>query len=117
MLQEKYATIRQPFSFSKINGKEILKKILELETSKAFQDTKTLFITTKIIKENADIFADILLAKFNDSVEKSFVHPPQKKENVTAVFKKGDRNADDNYRPVSTPPNMFKIFERFIFCQ
>ena len=57
-----------PFSFSKINRKEILKKILELETSKAFEDTD---ITSKIIKENADIFADILLAKFNDSVEKS----------------------------------------------
>ena len=28
-------------------------------------------IPTKIIKENADMFADILLASFNDSVEKS----------------------------------------------
>ena len=59
---------RRPFSFSKINREEILGEILKLETSKACQDTD---IPTKIIKENADIFADILLARFNDSVEKS----------------------------------------------
>ena len=45
-----------------------LGEVLKLETSKACQDTD---IPTKIIKENADIFADILLASFNDSVEKS----------------------------------------------
>ena len=59
---------RLPFSFSKINRDEILEEILKLETSKASQDTD---IPTKIIKENADIIADILLASFNDSVEKS----------------------------------------------
>ena len=56
---------RLSFSFSKINGEEILGEILKLETFKACQDTD---ILTKIIKENADIFADILLARFNDSV-------------------------------------------------
>ena len=50
---------RLPFSFLKI------REILKLETSKAFQDTD---IPTKIIKENAQIFADILLANFNDSL-------------------------------------------------
>ena len=57
---------RLPFSFSKINRGEILREILKLETSKVCQD-----IPTKIIKEIADIFADILFASFNDSVEKS----------------------------------------------
>ena len=56
---------RRPFSFSKINREEILREILNLETSKACQDTD---ILTKIIKENADIFADILLAKFPSSL-------------------------------------------------
>ena len=51
-----------------INREEILREILKLETSKACQDTD---ILTKTIKENADIFADIFLASFNDSVEKS----------------------------------------------
>ena len=58
---------RLPFSFSKINREEILGEILKLETSKACQDTD---IPTKIIKENVDIFADILLTSFNDSIKK-----------------------------------------------
>ena len=60
-----------PFSFSKINRKGILSKSLKLQTSKACQDT---YIPTKIIKENVDIFHGILLASFNDSVEKSNFH-------------------------------------------
>ena len=56
------------FSFWKINREEILSEILKLETSKACQDTD---IPTKIIKENADIFAGILLASFSNSVEES----------------------------------------------
>ena len=105
---------RLPFSFSKINRQEILGEILKLETSKLRQDTD---IPIKIIKENADIFADILLARFNDSVEKSNFPFPLKKSNKTPVFKKGDKNSKDNYRPVSTLPNMSKIFEQCIFCQ
>ena len=61
--------------------------------------------------------ADILLAGFNDSVGKSNFPYSPKKENITTVFKKGDRNLKDNYRPVSIIPNMSKIFERCIFRQ
>ena len=105
---------RLPFSFSNINREEILREILKLEISKACQDTD---IPTKIIKENAHIFADILLASFNDSVEKSNFPSSLKKANITPVFKKGDRNSKDNYRPVSIFPNTSKIFERCIFRQ
>ena len=47
------------YSNWKINREEILGEILKLETSKVCQDTD---IPTKIIKENTDIFADVLLA-------------------------------------------------------
>ena len=86
---------KQPFSFSKINREEILREILKLETSKASQDTD---IRTKIIKENVDIFADILLASFNDSVEKS--NFPSSLKNIMSVHKEDDRNSKDHYRSV-----------------
>ena len=70
-------------------------------------------ISTKIIKENADILADILLASFNDSVEKSNFPSSLKKANI----KKGDTDSEDNYRPVSILSNMSEIFERCIFRQ
>ena len=55
-----------------------------METFKACQDTD---ITTKNTKESAGIFADILLASFNDSVKKKkklSIFP--KKANIMPVF-------------------------------
>ena len=85
-----------------------------METSKGCQDTD---FSTKIIKENADIFANILLASFNNSVKKSNFPSSLKKANITPVFKKGVQNSKDNYRPVSILPNMSKIPERCMFRQ
>ena len=83
-----------------------------METSKACQDTD---ISTTIIKDNADTFANILLASFNDSVEKSNFPSSLKYAYLTPVFENGDRNSKDNYRPASIHPNMSKIIEQFIF--
>ena len=105
---------RPPFSFSKIKRDEILSDILKLETSKACQETD---IPTKIVKENADIFANVLVSNFNDSFEKSNFPSILKDATITPVFKKGDRNSKDNYRPVSILSNISRIFERCIFRQ
>ena len=105
---------RLPFSSSNIQRDEILSDILKLETSKACQDTH---IPTKIVKENADIFANVLVSNFNDSFEKSNFPSISKNATITSVFKKGDRNSKDNYRSVSILPNISKIFERCIFRQ
>lgn len=82
-----------PFPFSNLNRAENLREILKLESFKACQHTN---IPTKIIKENTNMSADILLAGFNDSVGKSNFPYSPKKENITTVFKKGDRNPKDN---------------------
>ena len=105
---------RLPLSFSKTQRDKILSDILKLETSKACQDTD---IPTKIVKENADIFANVLVSNFNDSIEKSNFPSILKNATITPVFKKSDRNSKDNYRPVSILPNISKIFERCIFRQ
>ena len=105
---------RLPFSFSKTQRDEILSDILMLETSKACLDTD---IPTKIVKGNADIFTNIRASNFNDSIEKFNFPSILKYATITPVFKKGDRNSKDNYRPVSILPNISKIFERCIFRQ
>ena len=56
-----------------------------METSKACQETD---IPTKIVKENADIFANVLLSNFNDSFEKSNFPSILKNATITPVFKK-----------------------------
>ena len=60
-----------------------------LETSKAFLDTD---IPTKVVKGNADIFANVLASNFNDSIEKFNFPSILKYATIIPVFKKGDRN-------------------------
>ena len=57
---------RLTFTFSKQRD-EVLSGILKLETSKACQDSD---IPRKIVKKNADIFANVLASNFNDSIQK-----------------------------------------------
>ena len=107
---------KQPlFLFSQATRDEILKEILSLDTTKTCQDTD---IPTKILKENADIFSDFLFAYYNASVVNNSKFPSiLTLADIIPVFKKGDKEYKNNYRPVSILPNMPKIFERKIFRQ
>ena len=53
-MQQKKKKKHAAFSFSKVTKEKLFWKILNLDVSKASQDTD---IFSKIIKENADIFA------------------------------------------------------------
>ena len=50
------------FKFSNLEKKEMRHEIVNLDASKSCQDTDVL---TKIIKENADIFADFIHPEIN----------------------------------------------------
>ena len=58
---------RLPFCFSKARKYETLRGILKFKTTKMCQHTG---IHKKIAKENADIFADVLVSNFNDCIKK-----------------------------------------------
>ena len=62
--------------------------------SKACQD---LDIPSRIIKENPDVFSDILHSSFNDSIYQAEFPSILKLANITPVFKKGGRNSKENY--------------------
>ena len=85
-----------PFSFKCVDKDEILKEILNLDASKACQDSD---IPSRNIKENADIFTDILHFSFNNSIYQSEFPSILKLANIAPVFKNGDRNSKENYRP------------------
>ena len=98
------------FSFSHVDKEEIL----SLYSTNVSQYTE---IPTKIIKDNADIFSDFLLSGFNNSITTSIFPSSLKQAIIRPVFKKGDKNSKENYRPVSIFLNISTIFGRFLFKQ
>ena len=74
------------FSFKSITKEEIEKEILNLDISKASQQSD---IPTKIIKMNLDMFSELLYKEFNKTIETSKYSPSMKIEYVTPIYKKG----------------------------
>ena len=67
---------------------------------------------TKIIKNNFDIFSKYFRANLNNTIETSTFPEQLKYTDVKPVFKKDSRTDKKNYKPISTLPNLSKIYER-----
>ena len=99
------------FSFRCVDKNATLKGILNLDASKACQDSD---VPSRIINENADFFTDSLHSSFNNSIYQAEFPSILKLANI---FKKVEINSNENYRPVSILPSISKIFERCMFRQ
>ena len=102
------------FSFSQVERHEIMKEINNLKINKATQSTD---ISTKLIKENSDIFGDFIFGNYNNCVSRSIFPNFLKNAIIIPVHKKGAKSLKDNYRPVSILSNLSKIYERLLFKQ
>ena len=91
-----------------------MSKTLFLNANKAVQDSD---IPVKILKENADFFADYIYLQFNEAVDSSKFADFFKSADISAAFKQGSRNKKENYRPISILPLISKIFEKIICRQ
>ena len=91
------------FSFQQITKSEIKQKILNLDSSKACQESD---LPTKIIKANSDIFTEVIHKEPSRGLEVGNFPCTMKLANVTPVYKKGSRSEKSNYRPVSILPNI-----------
>ena len=106
--------LAKQFFFKYIPKSDVEREILDLDVSKASQDSD---IPTKIIKMNADIFAEVLCNVFNKSLEVGEFPSGIKLANVTPMHKNGSQYDKGNYRPVSILPNLSKVFERCLHKQ
>ena len=102
------------FNFFCIDKNTVLQEIRGLSTTKASQDNN---VPVKILKENADYFAEFICIQFNDSVNSSKFPSSFKCANITPIFKNESRNHKTNYRPVSILPIVSKIFEKIMSNQ
>ena len=74
------------FSFRKVTYEEILNEINSLDTSKSTQSEDIPF---KIIKDNADIFANFILQNFNKCIiDGKFPDQLKKKQTLVLSLKK-----------------------------
>lgn len=72
-------------------------------------------IPINIIKKSAPIIIPILVDTFNHCIEKGIFPDSLKVGKITPIFKKGDAQLIENYRPVSTLPIFGKLFEKVIY--
>ena len=85
-----------------------------LNPQKAVQKTE---IPAKVLKERADIFSAYTCEFVNETVRSGKFPSILKHGNITPVFKKGSAESKENYRPVSIPPVISKMFDKIISKQ
>ena len=103
---KKFWDSKSYFSFKNIQKEEILKELNKLNINKA---TKITDIPTKIIKENSDIFGDLVFSNLNCYINTSSYPTLLKRADITPVNKKDSKSAKNTCRPVSILSNISKL--------
>ena len=111
--QHKISRTENSMFFPPISVLEIKKTIQNLKNSKA----KDIYnISTDIIKCCAEIIAEPLCELFQCCVDQGVFPSKLKISKTIPIFKKGQKNDPNNYRPIAILPIISKIFEK-IMCQ
>ena len=72
-------------------------------------------IPAKFVKDSRSVLVCPLTYVIKLFLKQSVVPSDFKMARVVPFFKKGDRNKEGNYRPVSILPVLFKVFETINF--
>ena len=103
------------FSFSKINGSEVLEEIKKLDPKKSGTSTD---IPVKKLIEVGDLVAQTIAQIWNvEVIEHKKFSVELKLADITPLHKKLETILKENYRPVSLLPVVSKIFERIMLKQ
>ena len=102
------------FIFGKVSLSTVTKIISGLDNGKA---TGLDGICVKTLKAGSPILAYYLTHIYNMSLSTGIVPKCWKRKRVTPLFKKGDADDVNNYRPISILPITMKIFEKIVHHQ
>ena len=97
------------FSLSFVSRRFIREQLTSLKASKS---TGLDGISSRFLKDGADVITDPVLHIVNLSISSEVVPSDFKMARVKPLFKKGSRLDVGNYRPVSILPVLSKILER-----
>ena len=102
------------FDIKEVNQTDIAKAIDRLSSSPACGFDE---ITAFMVKTGKSQLLDILSFLFNMSIRTKRFPQLWKVAKVTPLFKSGDHNDENNYRPISILPTLGKVLERLIHDQ
>ena len=105
---------RENFNFSIVTEEEILKLLKGLNVSKATGCDK---VSAKFLKDGTYEIVEPLTYIINLSLRTQTVPDDLKEARVVPLFKKGDKNVEGYYRPVSILPVISKLLERIVHNQ
>ena len=87
------------------------------KTIKSFQGDKASDLSIFVLKKCSKLISHHLSGFLNSFMESGIFPNVLKIGKVTPVFKKGDPQIFDNYRPISILPIFGKIFEKILYCR
>lgn len=112
---QKYLTcINQRFQLQPTTIGKVFTLLNKLKKSKA---TGLDMISARLIRECADLICIPICDIFNQSINLGIFPDDWKLARVTPLFKEGNRDDVNNYRPISIISVVAKVFERLIYDQ
>lgn len=114
---EDYLTNRptSTFTFKQIDEEttdRIISQELSNKSSSGFDD-----LSTKLVRQLKDVLVSPMTIIINQSLKSGTFPELMKIARVIPLYKKGDSESVDNYRPVSILPALSKILEKIMFEQ
>ena len=107
----KTVKIKDEFTFQPISLFECKKQIKNLNINKPLGPSK---IPAWALKDSINVISEPLTFLINAFITEGKFPNHLKQAYVTSIFKKGDCEEPDNYRPISITPAMSKIFEKIM---
>ena len=110
LLIQKHIRYKEAFEFKPISCANIVNKRNNLDSSKKTSGT----LSVDIIKKIIGIFHNQTVEYFNSMLLSCELPDLLKAVDVSAIHKSSDPTSKINYRPISVPSSMFKVFERLL---
>lgn len=102
-------TTNNSFFLTPVDDKEIVELIKELKNNKAPGIDG---ITSEMLKETINIMTPLLVSLINKIFQSGVCPSNFKIAIIKPLYKKGEKNLMENYRPISLTSNIAKIFEK-----
>jgi hypothetical protein len=102
------------FEFTEMKSSRVLKLLSKLDVTKA---TGLDQISNKVLKLAAPVIYKQLTDLFNLSLKSREYPDDWKLAKVFPVFKAGERNDPNNYRPISVLSTISRVFEKLVYEQ